>query len=388
MIKRTLLIGLLTLSQAFTQSAFAQELSQYSATRVMRANEMAQDDKLSDAISVLESIDASRAYDKAFISRMLGVFYWQSGKPDQAISHIQFAVESGLLKDEQSWSTQKMLADLLLSHQKYPQALQYYLPLVDSAPDEVALKDIRLRIAQSYYQAEQWQKTLAALTELHHIAEPEVGTLSLKLGAQLQLEQWTAAIPTLKQLIDVETNEAKWWRQLVGLELRVGHHKEALSALSLAKRQGIALTQKELHLLSQLYAKQGVPEQAARQVAQLEGAKTDVKLLQEQASYWQQAKEWDKATHLWLQAAKYQADYHWNAAQILQQQQHYKQSLRVLEKVPGRKEQVALAKTRAYYKLNQLEEAIVEAKNADNINPSTQAKSWIKYLSQLRRQQS
>ncbi|QIA65342.1 hypothetical protein GT360_17520 [Vibrio astriarenae] len=388
MIKRTLIFGLLLFSPMTISTVVAQELSQYSATRVMRANELAQDDKLAEAISLLESIHSSRDYDKAFIDRMLGVFYWQNEQIDLAIEHITAAVSSGLLEDEQAWHTQKMLADLLLGQQSYSSALKYYYPLIDNAPNEKLLQDIRLRVAQSHYQSKEWDNTLKALVELHKIKQPKVSTLSLKLGAELQLERWKAAIPTLKQIINLEPSEAKWWRQLVGMQLRIQDDKGALATLTLAKKQRIELSQTELRLLSQLYAKQGVPEQAARQVAQLDNAKTDLKLLREQATYWQQAKEWNKATYIWLEAAKQEPDYHWNAAQIMLQQQRYKQALSVLEKVPNREEQVALAKTRAFYKLNRLEEAIVQAKRANDIKPSNQAKSWIKYLNQLRRAHS
>jgi outer membrane protein assembly factor BamD (BamD/ComL family) len=72
---------------------------------------------------------------------------------------------------------------------------------------------------------------------------------------------------------------------------------------------------------------------------------------------------------------------------VLQQGQ-YQRALETLEHVKGRKEQVALAKTRAYYKLGQLEKALIQAKLANNTQPSSQAKSWIGYLTQLRNQSS
>ncbi|MGL6314120.1 tetratricopeptide repeat protein [Vibrio sp. WXL103] len=385
MIKRTLMIATLMLSQLVCASAVAQELSPYSATRVMRANELAQDDKISEAIEQLKGIKTSRAYDQAFIARMLGVFYWQAEQLPKAIEQITIAVDSGLLKDEQAWHTQKMLADLLLGEQEYTKALKYYYPLLENAPEPEMVEQIQLRITQSHYQAKQWHETLTAVAALHKLVVPDVASYSLKLGAELHLEQWQGAIGTLKKLVDLEPEKDQWWTQLVGLELRVGDEKSAFNHLTLAKQRNIELSQQELRLLSQLYAKHGVPEQAARQIAQLDNAKTDVKLLREQATYWQQAREWDRATHVWLQAAKYEPDYHWNAAQIMLQQQRYQAALAVLDKVPAREEQVALAKTRAYYKLDKLDQAIVQAKLANNISPSSQAKSWVKYLGQLRR---
>ena len=75
--------------------------------------------------------------------------------------------------------------------------------------------------------------------------------------------------------------------------------------------------------------------------------------------------------------------YNWNLAQLLIQQGYYKESVSVLDKVEGRQAAVALAKTRVYYKLEQLDKALFQAKQAERLEPSSQAKGWIKFLSQL-----
>ncbi|NMU06789.1 hypothetical protein HKB29_00475, partial [Vibrio parahaemolyticus] len=59
-----------------------------------------------------------------------------------------------------------------------------------------------------------------------------------------------------------------------------------------------------------------------------------------------------------------------------------------LDNVRGRKADVALIKTRAYYKLKRFDDALANAKRANEIKPSNQAKSWVKYLSQLRKVES
>ena len=107
MIKRLLLVSLILASG----TSFAQELSQYTATRVQKAHELAQEEQVKQAITMLREIDTSREYDQAFVARMLGVFYWQDGKPKQAIKQLEKAVTSGLLQDEQGWITERMLAD-------------------------------------------------------------------------------------------------------------------------------------------------------------------------------------------------------------------------------------------------------------------------------------
>ncbi|EGQ9815606.1 tetratricopeptide repeat protein [Vibrio parahaemolyticus] len=383
MMKKFLITTLLSLTAA---SAIAQELSQYTASRVQRAHSLAQEEKLKEAISTLESLDLSRGYDQAFVARMLGIFYWQNEQVKPAIKQLDFAVSSGLLQDEQAWQTRKMLADILLNEQQFAKALPHYYELSKAVPKNQKAHEVWLRIAQSHYQLSQWNKVLSAMGRYEKFGQPdELGPLSIKLSSELELKKWQPAIVTIKRLIAIEPERVEWWRQLVALHLRVDDSKRALDVMALAKLQGVALSQDDLKLLAQLYAKRGIPERAALITEQLEDLNVDSQLKAQQATYWQMAKEWDKSIDSWRVAAKLDSKYYWNYSQLLVQQGHYQQALAALDKVKGRNADVALIKTRAYYKLNRLDDALANAKRANEIKPSNQAKSWVKYLTQRRK---
>ncbi len=381
--KKFLITTLLSLTAA---SAIAQELSQYTASRVQRAHSLAQEEKLKEAISTLESLDLSRGYDQAFVARMLGIFYWQNEQVKSAIKQLDFAVSSGLLQDEQAWQTRKMLADILLNEQQFAKALPHYYQLSKAVPKNQKAHEVWLRIAQSHYQLSQWNKVLSAMGRYEKFGQPdELGPLSIKLSSELELKKWQPAIVTIKRLIAIEPERVEWWRQLVALHLRVDDSKRALDSMALAKLQGVALSQDDFKLLAQLYAKRGIPERAALIMEQLEDLNVDSQLKAQQATYWQMAKEWDKSIDSWRIAAKLDSKYYWNYSQLLVQEGHYQQALAALDKVKGRNADVALIKTRAYYKLNRLDDALANAKRANEIKPSNQAKSWVKYLTQRRK---
>ncbi|HCG6692810.1 tetratricopeptide repeat protein [Vibrio parahaemolyticus] len=383
MMKKLLITTLLSLTAA---SAIAQELSQYTASRVQRAHSLAQEEKLKEAISTLESLDLSRGYDQAFVARMLGIFYWQNEQVKPAIKQLDFAVSSGLLQDEQAWQTRKMLADILLNEQQFAKALPHYYELSKAVPKNQKAHEVWLRIAQSHYQLSQWNKVLSAMGRYEKFGQPdELGPLSIKLSSELELKKWQPAIVTIKRLIAIEPERVEWWRQLVALHLRVDDSKRALDSMALAKLQGVALSQDDFKLLAQLYAKRGIPERAALIMEQLEDLNVDSQLKAQQATYWQMAKEWDKSIDSWRVAAKLDSKYYWNYSQLLVQEGHYQQALAALDKVKGRNADVALIKTRAYYKLNRLDDALANAKRANEIKPSNQAKSWVKYLTQRRK---
>ncbi|EHK9087498.1 MULTISPECIES: tetratricopeptide repeat protein [Vibrio] len=386
MMKKFLITTLLSLTAA---SAIAQELSQYTASRVQRAHSLAQEEKFKEAISTLESLDLSRGYDQAFVARMLGIFYWQNEQVKPAIKQLDFAVSSGLLQDEQAWQTRKMLADILLNEQQFAKALPHYYELSKAVPKNQKAHEVWLRIAQSHYQLSQWNKVLSAMGRYEKFGQPdELGPLSIKLSSELELKKWQPAIVTIKRLIAIEPERVEWWRQLVALHLRVDDSKRALDAMALAKLQGVALSQDDFKLLAQLYAKRGIPERAALIMEQLEDLNVDSQLKAQQATYWQMAKEWDKSIDSWRIAAKLDSKYYWNYSQLLVQEGHYQQALAALDKVKGRNADVALIKTRAYYKLNRLDDALANAKRANEIKPSNQAKSWVKYLTQRRKSEA
>lgn len=371
-------------------TTYAAELTPYTASKVVKANQLAQENKVKEAIQILKQAELSRSYDRAYVARMLGVFYWQNEQIPAAIASLKLAVESNELQDDQAWTTRKMLADLD-KPTRVSFSTQTLLHASASHSRRSKGNELWLRISQLHFQMQEWKAVLNGMQQYAQFQTKDaVLPLSLQLGAQLNLEQWKPGILTLKRLLVLEPQKTEWWRQLVSLELRVGQKKEALSTLALAKMQKVALNQQDLRLLAQLYAQNGIPERAAQVMESLDEAQSNQQLITERAIYWQRAKEWDKAIATWRLAATKDAKYHWHVAQLLLQEGHYQQALAELDQVKERDKQaqVALAKTRALYKLNQFEAALVQAKRADSLQSSESAKQWIKYLSQQRQTQS
>lgn len=428
-LNKRVLNWLLALTCFFTASAYAgpPQLTQFIAGKIQAAQALQQEERYSDAIELLTELTPRQAYDKAFVQRVLGIFHWQQENTQQAVKYLSLAVESQLLPIKQTWVTQRMVADILLSEQKYKQALPHYYVLVNeyalsdgvlgkvaAGSENVAKRkqkksDIKvtefaelwLRIAQTHYQLREWEQVLSAVRSYEKLNTQgdQVQALNLQLTAQSQLQRWPAAIDTLDRIIAVEPDKLLWWQQLAGLQLRVSQPQAALTTLILAQRQGLELSTAERRTLAQLYAQQGIPEQAARELGLLAQDSIDnnerEKLLAEQAQYWQMAKEWDLAINTWrdvIRLAQHNAaEYRWPLAQLLLQQGQYELALlelnhQQIKQDKSNKDQAAieLAKVRAYYKLAQFDRAITHAKLAQHLAPSASAKGWLKYLLQVR----
>jgi len=320
---------------------------------------------------------------------MLGVYYWQSNHIQKSIHYLTLAVDSHQLSNTQTWTTEKMLADLLLNNHQYRYALIHYNRLLQSSKNKK--QDVLwLRIAQVYYQLEEWPASLIAVKHYESFHHPDsVTPLTIKLGAQLQLKQFKLAINTVKRIIPLDRNNRNWWMQLVSISLQINQQNLALNTLELARLNHVPLTTKDHVLLAQLYSSRGIPEQAARILSQVRGVKQNRKLIVNLAGYWQRAKEWEKARISWKNAAKLDKKYLWNVAQIEVQQRHYKNAYATLQRLGNHyaKEKIVLEKVRILYKLNKLASALKLAKQAHKWHPSKETQNWVKYLTQLKHYQ-
>ncbi|WNJ95148.1 tetratricopeptide repeat protein [Vibrio ruber] len=377
-------IGLLWL---YASTVSAVELSRHVAAQVMQAQKQAEQQHLEQAIETLRAVTAAKPQDQAYVALLLANYYWQNEQSKQAIVQARYAVTSNQLKDELGWSAKRMLADLLANDHQYQEAVTYYRQLADNAPAKKDVSQLWLRIGQIHYLLSQWQQALDAISQYEHFQLPDAVTpLSIQLGAQIQLARYKAAIPTIKRLLVLEPEQRNWWLQLVNMEIKTKQFRSALASLELARLKGVKLSEQNLKLLASLYAQNGIPERAARVMAELAGQSSPtLEELTQTAYYWQQAKEWDKAIENWQLAAQHDKKYYRNVARLQLQQGNYQESLNALALLQGHAQaaDIALLRTQALYKLNQFEQALSQAKKADRIQPSSEAKSWIKYLTQL-----
>lgn len=368
----------------------AGELSPSTARQVQKALTLQSQEQWQEAAEVLESAGAPTDFDKAFVNRILGVVYWQKGEPIKAINALYAAVNSKVLEEKEQLSSERMLADLLMIQSRYRDALAFYYPL--TRQEQVPARDkaeIWLRIAQAHYQNKQYSDALKGIDQHLKRTAATVSSLSLKLGAQMQLKHWKGSTRTLKQLIALEPKNKTWWVQLVGSYQQLKDNRQMLNTLILASRDGISLTASEKVMMAQLYQQQGVPEKAAALMQEVNRAdnKPDVTRVVMEASYWQQAKEWEKAIGAWELAARLAPKYYWAASQLSLQHGYYQKALTLLENVqqPEKAADIELAKAIAYDKLGKTENALLHAKRAHELTPSSQSELWIQYLSQKRR---
>ncbi len=391
MIKRLFITSALALCSMLvvTSVVAAPQLGMRTATQVSKAYELEQDDKLNQAITLLEGIKPSANYDKAYVARMLGIYYWQAEQPEKAIKQLQIAVNTNAFEDEQGWQTERMLAELLLSEDKPEQALVHLDKLTQSAEANNISKEqitgVWLNKARAHYLLQQWKPLLAAINHYHQLdATPKLQPLTLQLTAELQLKRLKSGILTTQKLLALQPDNLMWWQQLSSLYMQTKQYKLALATLVSAERAGLELPENLQVSKAQLYSQQGVPEKAAQSYANLQVKTSDINTIIKQARHWQMAREWSNAQKAWLAAARLNGKYYEEVARLELQQGDFKQALNSLNKVTGiNKQEKLLLQVRAYVGLKDYAKATDVAQAAHREKPTTQTADWLQYLEQM-----
>ncbi|MCG6312264.1 tetratricopeptide repeat protein [Vibrio vulnificus] len=384
--KKRILTLLLTqwLWQPAVLAASGTNVSQYTARVMQNAQQLADNNALADAIAKLNSAEVSRPDDVAALSKLLGIYYWQSEQFTRSIASLEKALSFELFTFEEEWVTRRMLTQLYLTQGDYKKAIPQLNKLLKKVPENESAAEIWRYLAQAQYSVENWRETIVATKGFQRVEKkPETTILSLALAAHVQLEQWKSVIPLAKQLIALEPSNKNWWLQAYNAYLNLGQEKSALDMLTLIELQGLELNEAETKSLAYLYAAQGIYQKAAQTLARIENSQQDPKLIKLQAQYWQAAKEWQQALELWQRLAKQESQYQWEVALLENQLQRYQQVLISLAEMdnPQRQFDAQLLKINALYRLERIDQAYAQAKKADALRSTKQTQNWLKFLS-------
>lgn len=380
---------ILVSSWVLTPNVSASSLSQPIFGKVQNALSFVEKGKSEKGLFILETLHLRSAYDKAYVNKLLGVLYWEQQRGKDAIEALTLAVKLETLERSEQIKTQKMLADILLSESRYQDALvHYYALLGEKTLRAQEQAEIWLRVANGHFYLNAFKKALAAMNKHLNVASPTVSALSLKLAIEQKSEKWTDSTQTLKYLIALEPMKKTWWLQLTQSYQKLNDPKSMLKTLILSERRGVSLSDPERQMLAQLYAQEGVPQKAAEILSTRNKKNATLQSTVLEASFWQQAKEWEKAMLAWKKAAKINHQYAWNLAQLQIQEEQYKAALETLAPLPFKEKsvskekaaQIEITRTHAYHKLGQIQSALIHAQKAHALSASPYTKSWLEYL--------
>jgi len=306
--------------------------------KVAKAFEAYSADDIPGALVILLDIDASKDYDKAYVSRFIAVMYATMGDEEaNSIKYLKAAIEPDLLNEGDHGAAIKLLADLQMQTKAYEGALVNYQAWMDFTGESDG--NTWTKIANAHY----------ALKQLDEMIVPADNAIAaygdkqnknpyiLKITSFYENKKYKDAVKTLETVIQIFPEDKTWWTQLGMFYLLVEDYQKALQTLDLAYKQGFLVKESEIKTLASLYSQNVVPYKAAILLEKHIDSglvPRDDKNLSSLANAWHAAQNIDKAAKYYGELSKMTnlAKHYSKQGMLLKQDEQFKPAIVALTK--------------------------------------------------------
>ncbi|WP_111979944.1 tetratricopeptide repeat protein [Algibacillus agarilyticus] len=309
-----------------------QVMSQSVGKKVQAAFDAYAEERINDAITMLEEIEAKKEFDQAFVKRLLGNMYaGQKGGADKAIKLLKEAVDLDVLNPNEHEAAIKLLADLNLQEGNHKEALSGYKHWMEFSGKEDP--EIYVRMSQAYYQLKQLDKIIdPADRAIALYKKQKPAPYMMKVSSYYERKMYKEAAEVVSEAISHFPEEGRYWIQLGQFYLLHEDYEKALSSFDLAHKQGHLKKPNHFVALAQLYAAYAIPYQAAliQERYMNEGIiAKDEKNLVSLANYLHQSQEFKKSAKYYQLAAEKTQDpgYYKRIGDLLLMDEDYKKAI-------------------------------------------------------------
>ncbi|KGJ96319.1 tetratricopeptide repeat protein [Colwellia psychrerythraea] len=306
--------------------------------KVQKAFEAYSADDLKGAIAILLDIDASKAYDKAYVNRMLAVMYATLGDNEQnTIDYLKKAIEPDLLNEVDHGESLKLLGDMQMQTKDYEGALKAYYAWMDFTGKSDG--QVYIKIANAYYSLKQLDKVIEPANKA--IAafgdKPNQNPYILKITSYYENKKYKEAVEVLETVIQLFPENKQWWTQLPMFYLLVEDYDKATQTLDLAYKLGYLDKESQIKTLASLYAQSETPYKAAKLLEKHIASglvKRDDKNISTLANAWHSAQHIDKAASYYGELAKMtsSAKHYRKQGMLLKQDEQFAKAIVALNK--------------------------------------------------------
>ncbi len=223
-----------------------------------------------------------------------------------ARGHLQAAIDSGGLNVQEISTLKYQMAQLFVQEEKWAEAataLEAWIA-AEPMPNSAAY----YLLAAAYYQQDLLDKALPNAQKAVDLAEtPQEAWLQMLASLLMNKEDFVAALPVVKRMVNMFPDKKGHWQLLSGIYLQQEDYENALVAVEFQNYAGMITTDAEIRNLADLYMVQDMPHRAA---LLLESAIEDGKIEKNLKAYeglanaWAAAREYEKAIPVLGQAAE------------------------------------------------------------------------------------
>lgn len=344
------------------------------------------------AKGVLDSLkpDSLSPYELSRVEQLYASIANSQEKFDEARAHLQKALDSGGLNDQEIDQIKFSIAQLFLAQEKWKEGAAALEAWIAQTPKPNSNAYYLLAVA--YYQQGDERRALPPAEKALALADkPQPSWLQLVLALYLKNEMYAKATPLVRKLIAAEPNNKAHWIQLSAVLGAQDDYDQALVALQLAYQKGLLTEDSELRRLADLMAYNNIPYRCATMLtAELERKRVsnDGKLQEKLSNCWVAARAYDKAVGPLRRAAEMQrsGDLYVRLGEVQVQREDYGAAIDALRRAldtgnakdPGNAQ---LLLGIAYYNIKKPKEARGWFQKAAGYSRhSKQAEGWIRAI--------
>ncbi|WP_159084221.1 tetratricopeptide repeat protein [Saccharobesus litoralis] len=376
-----------------TEKRKTQVMSQSVGKKVQAAFDVYAEERVNDAIKMLEEIEAKKPFDQAFIKRLLGRIYaGQKGGAKKSIKLLKEAVDLDVLNQAEQEDAIKLLADLNLQEGNQREALKGYQRWMDFSGKEDEM--VYQKMATAHYQLKELEELIAPADKAIALQKkPAVTPYLLKVSSYYERKKFKEAIEVGSTVVKLFPEKANYWIQLGQFYLLDENMERALSTFDLAYKQGHLTKPNHFVAIAQLYAANAIPIKAAQiQEKYLnEGVlKKDEKNIGALANYYHQSQEFKKAAKYYQEVAELtqDPDYYKRVGDLLTLSEDYKRAIKAFEKAielgSDKTPAIQLSLVEAFFYTKQYKQAYKYALEASKHKKTARsAKGWTGYIKEV-----
>ncbi len=370
----------------------APQIDAATGKRLNEAIEAVNAEKFNDAKAALAKLNMEKLspYEKSRVEQMLASIASSENDYAGASRHLQAAVATGGMTDEEILSARYQIAQLFMVQEKWREgadALKQWFALTPT-PNSGAY----YLLAIAYYRLDDHKSAMEPAQKAVDMAEkPQVNWIELVLALRLEREEYDKALPMLKHLVQLAPEKRANWIQLSAVYRQLEKYEEALAVAQLTHMAGMFESESDLKSLSDLQAFTGVPFRAAKLLEEeiKKGRVTpDVKTLEKVSYMWIAARSYDRAMGPLSKAASLHntGDLYVRIAEIKVRDEKWKDAAEAMRsafakgnlKDPGNGQLLMGISLLRQKEVKEARAAFVKATQFPKV--STQAKSWIAHI--------
>tara|TARA_B100001079_G_scaffold194285_3_gene168003 strand:- start:980 stop:2269 length:1290 start_codon:yes stop_codon:yes gene_type:complete len=330
-------------------------------------------------------------YSAAVVLQALGYAHLNNDLKPLAIQDFERSLARQALPAAPTRDVQHVLGRLYAEEGRYDKARATLEDWIAARRQDPSAADY-ISLANVYAQLKDYDKGIAAIKKaLAMNAEANESHYRLLVAMQYQSKRYEAATDTLKTMIEHWPGKARYWSQLANIYLQAGDNEKAHSVLKLAYYEDNLDKTSDILSLARLGMTTGVPDQAARVLAdalkknRIDSNEQNWRLL---AQAWRQANEMPQAIAALDHVAAFgnEGEVRMRQAELYMNQNSWRQVLAYVNKAiaagdlgsPGK---AYLLKGMAYTRLNDYEQSLAALRQAGQYQDMAgQARQWSQYV--------